>query len=77
MTLALAYGFYSQYEKNRKLIPTTSTSSTKALERWEVKHVHLLIASHMKFKDKFGKSNVTQQSIWSDFWFGCVPFSLN
>ena len=27
----------------------------------------LLIASYMKFKDEFGKSHVTQQSIRSDF----------
>ena len=56
-------------------MPTTSTSSTKALERWEVKHVCLLIASYMKFKGEFGKSHITQQSIRSDFWFGRVPFS--
>ena len=44
-----------------------------------IKHAHSLIASYMKFKDEFKKSHVTgtQQSIWSDFWFGCVPFSLN
>ena len=56
-------------------MPTTFISSTKALERWEVKHVCLLIASYMKFKGEFGKSHITQQSIRSDFWFGRVPFS--
>ena len=55
---------------------TTSTSSTKALERWEDKHVRLPIASYMKFKDEFGKSHITQLSIWSEFWFGRLPFSL-
>ena len=53
------YGFDSQCEKNPQLIPTTSTNSTKALERWEDKQVRLLIASYMKFKDKFGKSHIT------------------
>ena len=54
-------------KKNPQLIPKTSTSSTKALERWEDKHVRLLFASYMKFKDEFEKSHITQQSIWSDF----------
>ena len=40
-------------KKNPQLIPKTSTSSTKAQERWEDKHVRLLIASYMKFKDEF------------------------
>ena len=44
------YGFWQSVRKNPQLIPTTSTSSTKALERWEDKHVRSLIAS-MKFKD--------------------------
>ena len=69
------YGFWQSVRKNPQLMPTTSTSSTKALERWEVKHVCLLIASYMKFKGEFGKSHITQQSIRSDFWFGRVPFS--
>ena len=63
------YGFDSQTEKYPQLIPTTSTSSTKALERWEDKLVRLLTASYMKFKDEFGKSHITQQSIRSNFWF--------
>ena len=33
------YGFDSQSEKNPQLIPTTSSSSTKALERWKDKRV--------------------------------------
>ena len=45
------YCFDSQCELN----PTPSTSS--ALERWEDKHVRLLIGSYMKFKDEFGKSS--------------------
>ena len=69
------YGFWQSVRKNPQLMPTTFTSSTKALERWEVKHVCLLIASYMKFKGEFGKSHITQQSIRSDFWFGRVPFS--
>ena len=56
------YSFDSQSEKNPQLIPTTSTSSTKALKRWEDKYVRLIIASYMKFKDEFGKSHITQQS---------------
>ena len=70
------YGFGSHCEKNPQLIPTTSTSSTKALGRWVDKHVRLLIANYTKFKNEFGKSHITQQSIWSNFWFGRVPFSL-
>ena len=65
-----SYGFDSQVRTNPQLIPTIFTSSTKALERWDDKHVRLLIASYMK-------SHITQQSIRSDFWFrGRVPFSL-
>ena len=30
---------------------------------------------YVKFKDEFGKSHITQQSIRSDFCFGCFPFS--
>ena len=41
------------------------------------KHVRLLLASNMKFKDEFVKSHITQQSILSNFWFGRVPFSLD
>ena len=67
------YGFDSQCVHYSQPIPTTSTSSTKALERWEDKHVCLLIASYMKFKDEFGKSHITQQSMRSNFWFGRVP----
>ena len=46
------YGFWQSVRKNPQLIPTTSTSSTKALERWEDKQLHVrsLIAS-MEFKD--------------------------
>ena len=33
----------------------------------------LLITSYIKFKDEFGKSHITQQSIRSNFWFGRVP----
>ena len=40
------YGFDSQCEKYSQPIPTTSTSSTKALERWEDKHARLLIVSY-------------------------------
>ena len=46
------YGFDSQCEKCSQPIRTTSTSSTKALERWDDKHVRLLIASYMKFRDE-------------------------
>ena len=67
------YGFWQSGRKNPQLIPTTSTSSTKALERWEDKHARLLIASYMKFKDEFGKLHIIQQSIRSNFWFGRVP----
>ena len=41
--------FDSQCEQNPQLIPRTSTSSNKALERWEDKHVRLVIASYMNF----------------------------
>ena len=37
------YCFDSQRELNPQAIPTPSTSSTRALERWEDKHVRLLI----------------------------------
>ena len=40
------YDFDSQCEKYSQPIPTTSTSSTKALERWEDKHARLLIVSY-------------------------------
>ena len=60
------YYFWQSVRKNPQFIPTTSTSSTKALERWEEKHVRLLMESYMKFKDEFGKSHITQQSIRSD-----------
>ena len=60
------YYFWQSVRKNPQLIPTTSTSSTKALERWEEKHVRLLMESYMKFKDEFGKAHITQQSIRSD-----------
>ena len=33
------YSFWPSMRKNPQLIPTTSTSSTKALEKWEDKHV--------------------------------------
>ena len=70
------YNFDGQVRKNPQPILTTSTNSTKALERCEEKHVRLLIASHMKFKDESGKSHITQQSIRSHFWFGRAPFSI-
>ena len=66
------YDFDSQCEKYSQPIPTTSTSSTKALERREDKHARLLIASYTKFKDEFGKSHIIQQSIRSNFWLGRV-----
>ena len=61
------YGFDSHCEKNPQLIATTCISSTKAPERWEDKHVRLLITSYIKSKDEFGKSHITQESIRSDF----------
>lgn len=58
------YCFDSQCELNPQFIPTPSTSSARALERWEDKHVRLLIASYMKFKDDFRKSQQSKKKIF-------------
>ena len=56
--------FDSQCEENPQLIPRTSTSSNKALERWDDKHVRLLIASYMKFMMVGKRDNIQTRSIF-------------
>ena len=46
------------------MISTLSTSSAQTLERWEDKHVRLLITSYMSFKGELGKSQQSKKKIF-------------
>jgi len=43
--------------------PSPASQPSRTLERWEDKHVRLLIESYQKFKDLMGKANITKKSV--------------
>ena len=70
------YGFWQSGRKNPQLIPTTSTSSTKALERWEDKHVRLLIASYVKSKANLGSHTLPNNQFGRTFGSDAFRFPM-
>ena len=44
--------------------PSPASQPSRTLERWEDKHVRLLIESYQKFKDLMGKANITKKSVF-------------